>query len=225
MKKLLVTGLIVAGLGLLASDAEARGRRGCYYDCCYDCCAPCYTPVIQYVDKVVTVCKPVWKSQKVACVVNRVHYRYEDVPMECTVMVAKWVPVKQQHTYCVSEPKTVVRDVVYCKYVPVQCVDACGCCYTCCKPQTYVQQVKCTVYEPKLVTKDVVVQVCHYEPKVHKYSVRRCFAECKPEKIMVDRHYCEMVHHQVTIQVPVCVGYSCGPVAAAPKTMPPAKDQ
>ena len=47
--------------------------------------------------------------------------------------------------------------------VPVTVTDACGCCYTSCKPETVVQRVKCTVYDCVPVEKEVTYKVCSYK--------------------------------------------------------------
>jgi len=201
LKRTLVTGLSVACLTLLAAQAQAFGRRSC----CDSCAPPCNYKVT-YVDKEVTCYKPVWKEEKIKCVINKIVCREEIETRKCTVMVPKWTDVKKTCTYLVPVPKTVERDVLVCRMVPVQMTDECtGCTYTCYKPETVTQKVKCTVYECKEEKKDIMVRVCHYEPQEREYKVRRIIPECQQETVDRVRRYCVMTPYQTTIRVAVCV--------------------
>ncbi len=186
-----------------------------------------------------TVCKMEMRTEKVPVKVTKCIIKTVSEPVEYTVLVPKMVTVKQTVNYCVAVPRTVERDVVTCHYVPVTCVDPCsGCCYTSCQAQTVVKRVSCTVYENKMMSKDVHVQVCQYEKQTRKGTVTRCVPEYVTENVTVERCYCVPVQHtvkstvtrcvpeyvtenvtvercycvsvptQVTVRVPVCVGYS-----------------
>ena len=202
LKRTLVTGLTVACLTLLAAQAQAFGHR-----CGFDYCCPPPCPMkVTYIDKEVTCYKPVWKEEKVKCVVNKIVCREEIVTHKCTVMIPKWTDVKKTCIYLVRVPKTVERDILVCRMVPVQMTDECtGCTYTCYKPETVKQKVKCTVYECKEEKKDIMVRVCHYEPQEREYKVKRIIPECQQETVDRIRRYCVMTPYQTTIRVAVCV--------------------
>ena len=202
MKKMLVSGLTLACLLLLAGRVQAFGRGSC---CAPSCAPPCPTKVV-YEDRVVTCYKPVWKEEKIKCVVNKVVCREEIETRKCTVMVPKWTDEKRTCTYLVRVPRTVEREILVCRMVPVQMVDECtGCTYTCCKPETVKQTVKCTVYDCKEEKKDIVVKVCHHEAQEREYKVRRIIPECVQETVDRVRRYCVMEPYQTTIKVAVCV--------------------
>jgi hypothetical protein len=240
LKKSLLMGLTVASLALLAGRAQAFGHR-----CCIDyCCPPPCNVKVTYVDKVVTCYKPVWKEEKVKCVVNKVVCREEIETRKCTVMVPKWVEEKRTCTYLVQVPKTVEREVLsvvcreefetrkctvmvpkwtdekrtctyliqvpktvereilVCRMVPVQMVDECtGCTYTCCKPETVKQKVKCTVYECKEAKKDIVVKVCHHEAQEREYKVRRIVPETVKQKVKCTVYECKEAKKDIVVRV------------------------
>lgn len=229
---LAVVGLGVLG----SNAEAGRRNRCCDDCCNYGCGYSCGTPIIQYQEQVVTCYKAEWRTEKVPMTVTRcvlkevvepVEYtvckmevRTENVPttvtrcvikevaetVNYTVLVPKMVTVKQKQTYCVAVPKTVERDVVTCRYVPVACVDPCtGCSYTSCRPETVVQKVSCTVYETQLATRDVDVQVCQYEKQTRTATVKRCVPEYIQDKVTVTRSYCVAVPQTVKTTVKRCV--------------------
>jgi len=207
MKKLAVSCLTFVCLGMLAANASAFGHR-----CCWDCAPPCPPPTVTYVDKVVTCYRPQWKEEKVKCVVNKMYCRVEEETVKRTVMVPKWIDVKQTCTYLVPVPKTVEREVVCCRMVPVQMTDPCtGCAYTCYKPQEFKEKVKCTVWECKSESRDVICKVCKYEPQTREYKQKRIIPECRQETVDCVRRYCVMVPQQVTVRVAVCTPAPCCP--------------
>jgi hypothetical protein len=185
---------------MVAAEAQGFGRR--CMDYCAPACAPCVT--VSYVDKVVTCHKPEWREEKAKVKVNKVYCRVEEVPVKCTVMVPKWTDEQRTCKYLVPVPRVVERDVVRCRYVPHSCTDPCtGCTYTCYRPETWTEKVKCTVYDCKEETKQIVVKVCHYEPKVYETKQRRYIPECREEVVDVVRRYCVMVPYQTTVKVAV----------------------
>jgi hypothetical protein len=198
MKNLAISCLTLVCLGILAANAHAFGHRGCG-----DCPPPC-PPKITYVEKVVTCLRPEWKEERVKCVVNKMYCRVQENTVKCTVMVPKWVEVTDKCVYMVPVPKTVEREVVRCRMVPVQMTDECGCAYTCYKPEEYREKVACTVWECKREVRDVVRRVCTFQPQVRDVVQRRLIPECRPETVEYVRRYCVMVPHQVTVRVPVC---------------------
>jgi hypothetical protein len=198
MKNLLVVSLTIGFLGVSAAPALAFGRSR-------DCTPPCPTTLV-WEERVVTCYKPEWREEKVKCVVNRVHYKAVDVPMQCTIMVAKWDNVKEHRTFYTPVPKTVEEEVVRCKMVPVQSTDPCtGCTVTCYRPETYTEKVKCTVMTCKVETREVTVKRCRWEPQVKQFTQRRYIPECRPETVSTVRRYCVMVPYQTTVKVPVRV--------------------
>jgi len=200
LKKTLVAGLTVACLGFLAGNVQAFG---CGWGCC--CPPPCPPVKIAYVDQVVTCYKPVWKEEKIKCVVNKVVCREEIVTHKCTVMVPKWIDVKRTCTYLIQVPKIIERDVLVCRMVPVEMTDCCGCVYTCYRPETVTQKVKCTVFECREAKRDIIVKVCNYEAQIREYKVKRIIPECVQETVDCVRRYCVMTPYQTTVKVAVCV--------------------
>jgi hypothetical protein len=153
----------------------------------------------------VTCYRPEWKEEKVKCVVNKMYCRAVEETVKCTVMVPKWVDVKETCVYLVPVPKTVDRVVVSCRMVPETTTDPCtGCTYTCYKPQEFKETVKCTVWDCKRESREVVRKVCTYEAQTRDVKQRRIIPECRQETVDSVRRYCVMVPHQVTVKVPVC---------------------
>lgn len=224
MKKVAVIAIAFAVLSLAAAPAQAWGcHRGGHSSCChsgyhYDCgacCTPCCTPCVTWVDKTVTCYRQEMRVREVPCTINRVVLRTEVVPQTYTVCVPHWREEKRTITVCTCVPRQVERHVTCCRMVPVCCADPCtGCTYTCCKPETYVQTVTCTIMEQVPVQKQIAVRVCSYHPEQRTCNVTRCIPECKTETVMRKECYCVCVPYQVTVKVPVCTQTCCGPVGA-----------
>jgi hypothetical protein len=206
MKKLLVPVMTLACLTLLAGQAWSFGCRRCR-DSSYEssCCPPVQT-CVKYEERTVTCYKPEWKEEKVKCVVRKVYCRVEEVPVKCTVMVPKWETVKETCRYLVPVPRTVEREVVRCRYVAETRTDECtGCTYTCYKPETFTEKVKCTVWDCKEETKDVMRKVCRWEPEVREFKQRRVIPESREETVEMVRRYCVMRPYETKVKVAVCV--------------------
>ena len=203
MKTLLALGLAVFGLGLVAAPALAWGYHGC---CAPACCEPaCCTPCVTYQDKVVTCYKPVFKTREVPCTVYHMVCHREDYERKIQCPVPYVTQENRTITVMTCQPREVVRQVTCCRMVPTSVTDPCtGCCYTCCKPETYVQEVKCTEYDQVPVKKDITVSVCHTRMEERTIKCCRIVSECKPETVVRTECYCEMQSYQVTVKVPVC---------------------
>src|SRR5262249_51308262 len=168
MKRVALLAIVAATLIATSSEANARGR--CFRrhrECCYDCCTPCCMPCCNYVDKVVTCYRPVWREKEVECVVNRLVSREVVTKHTCTIMVPEYKEERRVCTVNTYRPREIEREVVCCKWVPEQVTDCCGCPRTVCKPVQEVRKIKCTICECVPVQKEYTVRVCHYraEPK------------------------------------------------------------
>jgi hypothetical protein len=132
-----------------------------------------------------------------------------------------WKPeyVKETHYRTVCRPVTSVvhRPVVRCRMVPVACVDPCtGCSYTSCRPETYVEQVPCsvvnyvseqqpfevTVNRPRAVQEQVEVNVCKYVTQERPVEVMVCkhVTQSRPVEVNVCKHVTE----ERPVEVRVC---------------------
>ena len=115
MKRLMVVALALGALAAFAAPTYAGiFRRGCCEaaPACGTCATPCSTPCAQqvtYVDKQVTVCKPVWVDEKVTRTVMEQHMVTKDVP--CTYTVMQQFTEKQKRT--VTENVMTTKDVPY----------------------------------------------------------------------------------------------------------------
>ena len=146
MKKF-VPALVLACLLAAASESHAYYPFGW----CSPPCAPVYCPP--------PVC-----------------YKVEMVPVKCTVLVPRCVDVPKTITVCIPVPREIVRDVCAVKYVPVPCVDCCGCVVTCMKPQMYTTQVRCIVYDCKYEPRQVMCKKVVYDQQVVVRQVCRLVA-------------------------------------------------
>jgi hypothetical protein len=239
MKKLMVAGVLLAGVFAFTASAEAHGLRkgcgGCESDCAQACAQPCAPAAPQYVDKVVTCYKTEWRERDVECTVNRMVSHEEVRKHNYTVCVPVWSEEKRSVTEYKRVAKEVEREVVVCRKVEAPCGGCdtgcdngcdngcghrhkllgrrrggdCGGCATACNVVQEVQKVKCTVYECVPVKRDITVKVCHYEQQ-QKVSETKCLVwECKAEKVMKKVRYCERVPYQTTVKVCVSCASSC----------------
>jgi hypothetical protein len=113
--------------------------------------------------------------------VPQVCYKIECVPVKCIVNVPKAVPVPCTVNICIPTTRWIDREVNCVRYVPTECVDACGCKYCCYRPETFRTVVKCPItecrYEPRTVTTYRVV----YEPReVIRHTYRCVPMVCTP---------------------------------------------
>jgi len=134
MRKLMVAGLLLAGLCAFATPAQAHGRRhggcgGCESDCAAPCAAPCAPAAPQFVEKVVTCYRTEWKEREVTCTVNRMVPREVVNKHTYTVCVPVWTEEKRTITEYKSVAKVVEKEVTVCHRVPVEtpCGDCGGC--------------------------------------------------------------------------------------------------
>lgn len=212
MKKWLVAVVAVAFVLTLADPASAfffKKKKNC---CPPPCCDPC---CVTYVDKVVTCYKPQWHEEKVECIVNKLVCKEIVEKVKCNVLVPVWTEEKRKCCHYVSEPVDVIQDVVRCRLVPCKVCDPCtGCCHTCCRAETYVEKVKCTVYKCRPVTQDVTVKVCRMECREQIVDCKRIVTECVPTKVVQCVRRCVMVPCQTVVRVPVCV--PCPPPVCCP---------
>ncbi len=203
MRKVLISGLALAAVLSVASPAQAFGWRK---KCCPEPCCPPPPMCVTYVDKVVTCYKPEWRTQDVACVVNQMVPREVITKHTCTVMVPVMTVQKRVCTVNTLVPRVVEREVTCCRMVAVPVTDPCtGCVTMCCKPQTFVQKVSCTVHDCVPVQKEYTVNVCSYTPQVREYERRCVVYDCKPTTVVQKRSYCVMVPYQTVVKVAVCV--------------------
>src|SRR5262249_45493751 len=106
MKKLLVSGLVLAAALATVSPVQAFGGRK---KCC--CCPrrPCEPMCVTYVDKVVTSYKPTTVVENVTCTVNKLVPREVVTQHTCTVMVPITVAEKRVCTIMTKVPREVVN--------------------------------------------------------------------------------------------------------------------
>jgi hypothetical protein len=195
MKKLVMTGLALLVVTLTAAPARAW----------HGCCPPPPPCCVTWCEQTVTCYKPEYDTRDVACTVMKPIYHTDVVKQKCVVMVPVWSDQKQSCMVPTYKPKEIEQDVVRCRLVPVKFTDPCtGCVYTCCKPETYTEKVKCTIMECHWVKKEYTVKVCSWKPEEKTYDVRRVWCEWKPEKVTYKQVYCVMVPYQAKVWVPVC---------------------
>src|SRR5262249_49796893 len=128
-----------------------------------------------------------------------------------------WVKEKYYRYVCRPVTSVVSRPVVRCRMVPHTCVDPCtGCTYTTCRPETYVENVPCTVvnyvqerqpYEvtvnrPTPVKEMVDVQVCRYVSKKRDIEYQVC--QYVPRKRDVTYQVCQYVPRKRDVTYQVC---------------------
>src|SRR5260370_5433488 len=134
MRKLMVAGLLSAGLCTFATPAQAHGCRhggcgGCESDCAAPCAAPCAASAPQFTEKVVTCYRTEWKEKEVTYTVNRMVPREVVNKHTYTVCVPVWTEEKRTVTEYKSVAKVVEKKVTVCHRVPVEtpCGDCGGC--------------------------------------------------------------------------------------------------
>jgi hypothetical protein len=204
MKKLVVSGLAIALVGLMTARIEAFGHGG---GCCHGVC-------VCMVDRAVTCYKPVFKTEQYTVTVNKIVCKEVCEKKTITVMVPKEYEERRTKTVCCKVPKEIEKEVKKCRIQKVEVVDPCtGCKTTVCKPVVCVEKVKCTVYENVPKTEEYCVKVCKMEPVCKQIDVRKKVRECVPETQTRCRTVCHMVAYQTCIKVPVvvpCCPRSCG---------------
>src|SRR5262249_15297217 len=143
MKRLLMLGLVLAGLAATAADAQAWG-----WGCCYGppACYPCVT------------------------------YQWVPENIKCTILVPRVVPGKRTILVYAPELKEVTVDVCCYRVVPMQCVDCCGCTYSCYRTEPYLDKRQCWVCVPKWVERVIDCPRVVYDQQVVDRVVYRCVA-------------------------------------------------
>ena len=148
-----------------------------------------------------------------------------------TVWQANWVKETHYRNVCRPVTSVVNRPVVRCRMVSVACVDPCtGCAYTSCRPETYVENVPCTVVNyvteqqpievtvnrPRAVQQQVEVNVCRYVTQERPVEVMVCrhVTQSRPVEVMVCKHVtqerpveyrvCKHVTQQRPVEYRVC---------------------
>lgn len=210
---LFLTALALVGLTLRAPSTHGFG-------CGAPACAPACAPTVQYVEKTITVCRPVWQERDVPCTVNRVVSRVEVVPVRSVVMVPEFKT--ETRTIFVSRPvcKPVERVVYSVHYMPCQTACASGCasgCGTGCHsdvcdrrvPVVTSHKVTSMVTEWAAEARQVTVPVCTFRAEERVTQTQRVVCQVVPETVVRKERYCVMVPQQVTVRVPVCVPAPC----------------
>ena len=149
MKRFVVPGLVLGWMLVLVPQSQAF--FGWFGRCAPPCPPPC-----------APVCAPT------------VCLKVEAIPVKCTVMLPRVVDVKKTINVCIPVPRVVEKDVCRVKYVPTPCVDCNGCVHMCLKPHTYIERVKCVVYDCKYEPRVVLCPTVIYEPQVVVRTVYRC---------------------------------------------------
>src|SRR2546430_1474970 len=168
MRKLTAAALGLLALVAVSLPAQAGHRRSCCNECAPECSAP---TTVAWVDKEVTCYKTEWKERDVTCNVMRAHYKDVVETHKCNVCVPVWTEKKEKVWVCNMVAREVVRDVTRCRMERTCCTDPCtGCTHTVCKPVTYVEQGKCTVWENHPIEKEVTVKVCSYKTEEKTYQ-------------------------------------------------------
>ncbi len=258
MKRLLLSAPLVALAVLLVSAPEASAFGWRRKSCAPDCAPTCVT----WVDQVVVCYRTEWQSRDVEVIVQKPHYqevvrkekrvhlkpvwaeeehkRKVHVPYwaeeehKHKVLVPYWAEEERKVPVCRPVVREEERDVVRCRMTHHVCHDPCtGCSYTVCKPQTYVERVKCHVVHHVTTLEPVKVRVCRYREEEHKHKVHVCrhreeeqkykvqfcryerheedvdvkyvTCEWRPEKVKQQQHFCVRVPYQTVVKVPVCV--------------------
>jgi hypothetical protein len=207
----MVLGLVVAGLVVSGSSAQAFGRKRGHDN---DCCAPSCEMQTEWVEKTVTCHRPEWREREVTCTVNRVHTREVVENRTCTVMVPEYRTEMRTVTVSKMVPVMVEKQVTVCKRVKETCVDPCtGCCKTVCRKVPVCETVRKCEKQCVQEQKQVCVKVCTMRPETKTYQVKRLVCETRPETVVRKERYCEMVPYQTTVKVAVCKPV-CAPTAA-----------
>jgi hypothetical protein len=110
----------------------------------------------------------------------------KQVPYTYNVTVPVVTPTKQVQTFYTPVATEVVVNVPVCTMVPCQAVDACGHCYTTCKPVTTMQPVKKVVYQNVPQQREVMVNVCTYTTVQKQGSYTVCELVPQQREVMVN---------------------------------------
>ena len=214
MNKYLTAGLAVAVLAFLAGRASALGHKGCD-GCCPPPCAdlacetaPCPTPPppsVCYVEQTVTCYKPEWHEREETCTVDKITFQTDTKKQKVLVKIPVFTEEKQLCTVNTYVPHTTEHDQVCCRTVSVCVTDPCtGCTHTECKPETFVQKVKCVTWETVPVQKEVTVKVCSaVKTEERTVECKEVCCQHTPTTETKKVPYVVMVPYQTTVKVPV----------------------
>ena len=149
-----------------------------------------------------------WREEKVPCVVQKVSYRQEVVPVKTCVWVPQEFDQQVRRSYYVPVPREVEREVASCVWVPVVTFDPCSCCCVvrwC--PQMVTTRVRCMVYDYRPEERVETVRVCRWVQQETVVNQVRCIPEVTPEQSWTVRRYCVSVPYQTYVCVPCWCGW------------------
>lgn len=192
---------------LLAVPTSAFGQWCAIGPTC--CPLPCITyqwqPVICY--------KTEWREEKAPCVVQKVSYRQEIVPVKTCVMVPQEYVQPVKYAYCVPVPREVVREVAVCQWVPVVSFDPCSCCcFVSWCPQMTTAQVRSIVCDYRVEERVENVRLCRWVAQETVVNQVRCVPVVTQEQVWTVRRYCVAVPYQTYVCVPCLAQVSCCPI-------------
>ena len=246
LKRLLTPALVLGALVVLTSSASAWCRQRCgggcgacgqSTSCCSVPCAPTVVaapaPAPTYTERKVTVYKPIWTEQDVACTVRKPVMLTKDETYCWTEMVRTVTPTKQLQHYCeqvmVDQPysytvmdrvvtptkksvttysvsrQTVTEMVPCCRRVRVCCCDPCtGCCYHTWTTVTEMKPRCKTVCVRTPCTKEVCVDVVSCVPRTVSGTRKVCKLVDKTREVTVNVESCKPVTKTGTRKVSYC---------------------
>lgn len=212
MRKLLLTVLVVAAVGVETSSAHAN------WFCGDDAVmraqwAPFYPPEPAFLPQSFTCYKPEWREEKREVIVQRWQCRQVVEKVKEFVMVTKWEEQRHMQSFYTPVVKDVERDVTRCRTIPVWTFDPCNCCpVLTIKVETFVERVKTQVCEYRLDSREVVGKVCRTVPEERVFERLRTEWFTMPEKVEVVNRYCVMVPYTQQVCIPVLLPHYGPPV-------------
>jgi hypothetical protein len=163
---------------------------------------------IAYEMRPVTCYRTEWRAEKVPCVVQKVSYRQEVIPVKTSVWVPQEYEQKSRRSYYVPLPRVVEREVAQWIWVPTVAFDPCTCCcvVSWC-PQLTTTRVRCVEYDYRLEERLETVRMCRWVQQETVVNQVRYTPVVTQEPSWTVRQYCVTVPYQVYVCVPSWCGW------------------
>ncbi len=175
---------------------------------CYVGPACCPMPCITYEMRAITCYRTEWRAEMVPCVVQKVSYRQEVIPVRTSVWVPQEYDQQVRRSYYVPMPRVVERDVAAWTWAPVMVFDPCSCCcvVSWC-PQLTTTRVRCVAYDYRLEERVETVRMCRWVQQEAVVNQVRCIPVVTQEQSWTVRPYCVTVPYQAYVCVPCWCGW------------------
>ncbi len=168
----------------------------------------CPGPCITYEMRPVTCYRTEWRTELVPCVVQKVSYHQEVIPVKTSVLVPQEYEQKVRRSHYVPMPRVVERDVATWVWAPMVAFDPCSCCCVVSwRPQVATTRVRCVEYDYRLEERLETVRMCRWVQQETVVNQVRYTPVVTQEQSWTVRRYCVTVPYQAYVCVPCWCGW------------------